>query len=328
MRANLLPMSTQAPTRQSSPHLPERPSSGGSSRANSQATGGLVSPELANAMVANAPVKSHFACGMTIEGWSRAAVQTYWRINELKLNFDLGAQPWDFMGTPTCFVSHTHLDHIAALPLYVSRRRMMKMEPPIIYMPESAIDPCWKMLKSFVHLDRGAMPCELEPLQDGDEIEIGREWLVTALRTHHTIPSVGFLVEQRRQKLKPEFIGLTGNQIRDLKFSGTEVTAETRVPIFAYTGDTSPKGLDDNPEFYQAKILVTEMTFVAPDHRREKIHKHGHMHLDDYRERADRFENDLIIASHLSTRYSDDQARRWVTKRLPDLLDGRLNLWL
>lgn len=279
-------------------------------------------------MVGNVPVKTEQLAGYTIEGWSRAAVQTYWRINELKLNFDLGAQPWDFMGTPTCFISHTHLDHIAALPLYVSRRRMMKMEPPVIYLPQYAVDDCWKMLKSFVYLDRGAMPCELEPLQDGDEIEIGREWLVTALRTRHTIPSLGFLVEQRRQKLKPEFRELSGNEIRDLRLSGTEVTAETRIPVFAYTGDTSPAGLDDNPEMYQAKILITEMTFVAPNHRRDKIHKHGHMHLSDYRERADRFENEAIIASHFSTRYSDAQIRRLVDKQLPDALAGRLQLWL
>jgi ribonuclease Z len=172
------------------------------------------------------------------------------------------------------------------------------------------------------------MPCELEPLQDGDEIEIGREWLVTALRTHHTIPSFGFLVEQRRQKLKPEYCELSGPEIRDIRLSGVEVSAETRVPVLAYTGDTSPAGLDDNPEFYDAKVLITEMTFVAPGHRREKIHKHGHMHLDDYRERADRFLNDAIIASHFSTRYSDSQVRRWVERQLPDALGGRLNLWL
>jgi ribonuclease Z len=287
-----------------------------------------VMPVAVDSVVGNVPVKTEqFQC-FTLEGWSRAAVQTYWRVNELKLLFDVGAQPWEFMGTSTMFITHTHLDHIAALPLYVSRRRMMKMEPPIIYLPEYAIDDCWKMLKSFVHLDRGAMPCELEPLQDGDEIEIGREWLVTALRTHHTIPSFGFLVEQRRQKLKPEYRELTGIEIRDLRLSGTEVSAETRVPVFAYTGDTSPAGLDDNPEFYEAKILITEMTFVAPGHRREKIHKHGHMHLDDFRERADRFQNDAIIASHFSTRYSDSQVRRWVERQLPDSLDGRLNLWL
>ena len=35
--------------------------------------------------------------GLTVEGYSRAAVQTYWRVPELKLGFDLGAQPWSFM---------------------------------------------------------------------------------------------------------------------------------------------------------------------------------------------------------------------------------------
>ncbi len=55
--------------------------------------------------------------GLTIEGYSRAAVQTYWRVPELKLGFDLGAQPWSFMATPNWFVCHTHLDHIAALPV-------------------------------------------------------------------------------------------------------------------------------------------------------------------------------------------------------------------
>ncbi len=282
----------------------------------------------AETLVANAPVRSESFHGMTVEGWSRAAVQSYWRLSELKLLFDLGGQPWDFMGTPVCFVSHTHLDHIAALPSYVSRRRMMKMEPPVIYVPKYALDDCYRVLQAFVRLDRGSMPCELEPIEDGDEIEIGREWLITALRTQHTVPSLGFLVEQRRQKLKAEFIGLSGPEIRDLRLSGTEVTHETRIPMFAYTGDTAPGGLDDNPEFYEAKVLITEMTFVAPGHRAEKIHKHGHMHIDDIHKREDRFKNEVIIAAHLSTRYSDAQAKRWVQKRLPSAMNGRLRLWL
>src|SRR5436305_4500238 len=91
-------------------------------------------------MVENAPIISHQHGGLTVEGWSRAAVQSCWRVAELKLGFDLGAQPWDFMGTPTWFVSHAHLDHIAALPVYVARRRMMKMEPPVIYVPAENID--------------------------------------------------------------------------------------------------------------------------------------------------------------------------------------------
>ena len=100
------------------------------------------------------------------------------------------------------------------------------------------------------------------------------------------------------------------------------------MPILAYTGDTSPPGLDDNPQLFKARVLITEMTFVAPEHRKERIHKHGHMHLDDFLARRERFENELIIAAHFSTRYSDAQVRRWVEKTLPDMLDGRLRLWL
>src|SRR5437016_11649922 len=83
-------------------------------------------------MVDNAPILSCQHAGLTIEGYSRAAVQTYWRIPELKIGFDLEAQPWEFMGTPTWFITHTHLDHIAALPVYVARRRMMKMVPRVV----------------------------------------------------------------------------------------------------------------------------------------------------------------------------------------------------
>ena len=57
--------------------------------------------------VDNAPVRTLQHKGLTIEGYSRAAVQTYWRVPEMKLGFDLGAQPWSFMSTPTWFVSAT-----------------------------------------------------------------------------------------------------------------------------------------------------------------------------------------------------------------------------
>jgi len=279
-------------------------------------------------MLENVPVVSHTHDGLTVEGYSRAAVQTCWRVNELKLLFDVGVQPWDFMGTPTMFISHAHLDHIAALPAYVSRRRMMKMEPPVIYMPDSAVDTAWKMLQTFRSLDRGAMPCELIGLLGGDETPIGRELMVKSVDVHHTIDALGFIIYQRRHKLKPEYLDLPGEQIRDLKLAGTEITNEVRVPIFAYTGDTSPRGLDHNPEFYDAKILISELTFAAPEHRREKIHKHGHMHVDDYRERRDQFQNELIIGSHASTRYTDPQIKRFVKKTLPDMLGDRLKLWL
>jgi ribonuclease Z len=279
-------------------------------------------------MLDNAPVKSMSLAGMTIEGYSRAAVQTYWRIPELKIGFDLGAHPWDFMGTSTWFISHTHLDHIAALPAYVARRRMMKMEPPTIYLPEHALEMVQHLLKIVSRLDRGRLPCELIPLKPGDEVEISRELVVTASATRHTVPSLGYVVWERRRKLRPEYTSLQGDQIRDLRLSGIEVTEERRIPVVAYLGDSAPEGLDNCPAMYEAQVLIAEMTFVAPGHRKEKIHKHGHMHLDDYVQRQDRFKNVAIVAGHLSTRYHDQQVERCVRKALPTLLDGRLQIWL
>jgi ribonuclease Z len=279
-------------------------------------------------MVDNAPILTHHHAGLTIEGYSRAAVQSYWRIPELKIGFDLGAQPWDFMGTPTWFVTHTHLDHIAALPVYVARRRMMKMEPPTLYLPAYALEDVRRLLMVLQRLDRGRMVCNLHGIAAGDEIELSRDHVVTAFATTHTIPSLGYLVWERRRKLKEEYHGLAGEKIRDLRLSGVEVTREVRTPLLAYTGDTSPAGLDAYPPVFKAKVLITEMSFVRPNHRREKIHKFGHMHLDDFIERADRFENELIVCAHLSTRYHPQEVRRVVEGRLPPCLRERLHLWL
>lgn len=287
-----------------------------------------LQPGLLNAMVKNLPVKTVVHKDLTVEGYSRAAVQTYWRVPELKLGFDLGAQPWSFMGTPTWFISHGHMDHLIALPVYVARRRMMKMSPPTIYMPESTIEPMQKILRLFSRVDRGRLPCELIAARDGDEIELSREHVVTVSATTHTVPSLGFVVWQRRRKLKPEYQGLEGQQIRDLRLSGVDVTAEMRFPRVAYLGDSSPAGMDTCPAMYEAEILIMELTFVSPRHRRDKIHKYGHMHLDDVLERRDRFKNELIIASHFSTRYHPNQIRQCVDKALPDMLDGRMQLWI
>ena len=279
-------------------------------------------------MIDNLPLRTHVHRGLTIEGYSRAAVQSYWRIPELKLGFDLGGSPWSFMGTNTFFISHGHLDHMAALPVFVARRRMMKMEPPTIYVPAEIHDQVWKMLNAWRQLDRGRMICNLVPAAPGDEFELSRERVVTVFDTVHTVPSVGYVVWDRRWKLKDELVGTAEDEIRRRRLGGEDVTREVRVPLVCYCGDTAPGGLDNYEPVYQSRVLITEMTFYRPDHRKEKIHKFGHTHLDDIIERAERFENELIILAHFSTRYQENQVRREVQKRLPESLRERVELWV
>ncbi len=265
---------------------------------------------------------------ITIEGYSRAAVQTYWRIPEYRLGFDLGWQPWEFMGTPNWFISHTHMDHILALPAYVARRRMMKMDPPNIFVPEGQVNDIKQLLHVFSKLDRGQLPCNIIGTQPGDTFELTRDLYVEAVETFHTVPSVGYLVWERRHKLKQEYLSLSGEQIRDLNLAGVPITDEFRYPRLGFLGDSTCRGLDLNPNLYRADVLILEMTFVAPGHRKEAIHKHGHIHLEDIVDRKDKFENKMIIASHFSTRYINQQVKKQVKDRLPDMLGERLILWI
>jgi ribonuclease Z len=202
------------------------------------------------------------------------------------------------------------------------------MPEPTIYLPAHAVEDVRSLLRVFQRLDRGRLPCNLVGCEPGMEIELSRENILTTFATAHTVPSLGFIVWDRRKKLREEYHDLAGEQIRDLRLSGVDVTREIRTPLVAYLGDSNPAGLDGCPDVYRAKILICEMTFVAPGHRREHIHKFGHIHLDDILERADRFENELIVASHFSTRYHDNQIQRMVEQKLPPSLRGKVLLWL
>ena len=280
--------------------------------------------------IENLPVHEATLAGFPVEGYGRGAVQSYIRLPEQKLLFDLGGSPWDFQNTPTAFITHGHLDHLAALPVFVARRRMMKMEPPAVYVPAAIKSDVHKLLRAWQRLDHGRMAVELIGLEPDETVDLNRELAVSTFPTTHTVPSVGYVLWGKKRKLKPEFADLTQDEIRIEAMRGTEMSAEVREPLVAYTGDTSPAGLfetDGGRDALRAKLLITEMTFFRPDHRRAKIHKFGHMHLDDIVERADRFENDAVLFVHASTRTGERPFRRAVEKRLPADLLARTTIW-
>ncbi len=280
-------------------------------------------------MIENLPVKTLVFKGLTIEGYSRAAVQSYWRIQELKIGFELGGSPWSFTGTQTIFVTHSHLDHLAAIPVYVSRRRMMKMEPPRIYLPAESVENVQRMLHVWQRLDRGRMVVDLVGVRPGDEIELSREHIVTAFphQAHGAFASATSSGTAAKNS-SPSTREKRATKSASCGLAGAEVTQEVRVPLLCFVGDSAPAGLDAYPPLYEATVLITEMTFFRPEHRKEKIHKFGHTHLDDILERADRFHNELIILSHFSTRYHERQIAAAVERRFPPSLAQRVHLWM
>jgi len=277
--------------------------------------------------IENAPYLSLRHGGLTIEGWSRAGIQSVWRIPELRLGFDLGAIPWDFTPTGTWFVSHGHLDHLMALPGLVARRGMLKYPPPVVHVPAEIADDVRNLLAAWRALDRGEQACEVIGMQPGDRVRLTDDHSVTAFPTAHPVPSRGYVVWERRHKLKPEYVGLSGEQLKQLREAGTEMTSEVQVPLVCYTGDTGPAGLDAESALYEARVLIVEMSFARPEHSRLHIHEFGHLHLDDFAERADRFRNELIVAAHVTSRDEPANFQRWADDRLPAGLRERVRVW-
>jgi ribonuclease Z len=277
--------------------------------------------------IENAPYQSLRHGGLTVEGWSRAGIQSVWRIPELRIGFDLGAIPWDFTAVGTWFVSHGHLDHLMALPGLVARRGMLRYPPPVVHVPHEIVADVQNLLAAWKALDGGQQACTVIGMKPGDRVELTDDHSVTAFPTAHPVPSRGYVVRERRRKLKPEYVGLPGDRLKQLRESGTEMTNEVSVPLVCYTGDTGPAGLDADPAVYEAKVLIVEMSFARPEHSKERVHAFGHLHLDDFADRADRFRNELIVAAHVTSRDEPADFQRWVNERLPSGLRERVRVW-
>ena len=153
-------------------------------------------------------------------------------------------------------------------------------------------------------------------------------WLSSVHAVTHTVPALGFIVWERRNKLKEEYQSLSGEQIRDLRLAGTEVTHEIRMPLRGVPWRQFDRRPRSQPRRLQGGNPHHGDDVRRQAHAAEEIHKHGHMHLDEIVERRDRFENQVIIAGHFSTRYNGSGLEQLVTQSLPDMLGGRLQLWI
>lgn len=277
--------------------------------------------------IANAPFESLRHGQWTIEGWSRAGIHSYWRVPELRVGFDFGAIPWDWSPTGNWFVSHAHLDHLVAMPAFLARRAMLKYPPPKVHVPHEVVDDVHAMLNAWRKLDRATLPVELIGMSPGDSIELSELHQVSAFATEHPVPSLGYVVWERRHKLRDELIGASNEQLRARKEQGETITVETRVPLLCYTGDTSPGGLETEAAIFQAQVLIIELSFARPDQSIDRIHQYGHLHLEDFVRCAGRFQNELIIAGHVTSRDDPQTVLQLAKQRLPSDLSQRMVIW-
>ena len=264
----------------------------------------------------------HVVAGYEIEGISVGGQQTSVIVPRLSLCFDSGRCPQRSVYADHMCVSHTHMDHIGGCGMYVATRGLLKLSPPKILLPKRRVDAFATFMDAMRALDDSELRHEAIGIDPGERFAMSKLFEIAPFKTTHPVPSQGYIVYGTKQKLKSEYAGLDGGEIKKLRENGVIVTDKVEVPEVAFTGDTTAAWIDDpaNVDALRAKLLIMECTFVDDSVSKEDAEEYGHTHIDDLISRADKFENEGILLIHFSARYKAEEVRRALEARLPKKL--------
>jgi ribonuclease Z len=265
---------------------------------------------------------------LCIEGRSRAGHETWFRVRELNAAFDIGRCPDQLVGTPDIFVTHAHLDHAVGIPFYAGQRQLHRMTGGRVYVPADAAGGMREILAIYERIT-GASFAEVEVigLAVGDVVRLGRTHEVRTHRATHRVAANAYEVIELRHRLRDEFAGREEREITELRRNGVNVTEEWRRSMLFYTGDTDRGILEQNEELFRSELLMIECSFIARGHE-DRAAKYRHIHFDDIAAFADRFENDTIVLTHFSRRYSRSEIHDEIRRRCPAVLRDRIRLAL
>lgn len=256
-------------------------------------------------------------CGpFTLEGYSRSTIETYVKVNELNICFDIGKCPMNLVYVPQVFISHFHGDHSLGMTYYIAHRNLAKLETGKIYIPAAAEQQAHALIQAMARLEQARRDYELIPVESGMEIEFKRNLSMRMFATDHRVPSVGYQVVETRQKLKPEFHGLAQNELIALKKKGVEIVAPLHLPRMTYVGDSTVKVFDWHPEILESEILLTECTFLSEEHY-EEAGKRKHMHIRDIVPYLDQIQSRFIVLMHFSMRYTRQEIKHYIQEWIP-----------
>ncbi len=262
------------------------------------------------------------AAGIEIEGVSIAGHESFYKIPAFRTLLEFGRAPDDTLGFATVCLSHGHLDHAAGLAHHASRRKLTGLPPATVLAPEAAVPDLRAWVDASQRLEQVEYGLRLVPAVPGEARMLRRDLELRILPGRHRVPTVGYLFSEIRHKLLEEFEGRPGHEIAAIRAAGGEVTRREEIPLLAYTGDCSPEIFEAAPAVFSARVLLIECSFLAPEDV-ERAHAYDHLHLQDFIDRAELFENEAVALTHFSLRYEADEIRGHL-RRLPESLQSRI----
>nr|WP_255216349.1 MBL fold metallo-hydrolase [Pseudenhygromyxa sp. WMMC2535] len=214
-------------------------------------------------------------------------------------------------------ISHGHGDHMGGIHYWISQRGMMNLPPGIIHLPAEIAPAVESLMHTWSSIEGFDYRYELRPASPGDRVPVGRKLSATAVRTHHRVPSLAWVIERRVDKLLPELRGLPGEEIHARRKRGEAVTESREVPILCVTGDTTIDTFLENELVRRCQVLVHECTSWSDERSPASTREWGHTHVDELIEHAEKFEGEALVLVHRSLRHSKHFAQEVVRRRFP-----------
>lgn len=265
------------------------------------------------------------AAGIEIDAVSVGGLETCIQVPSWKLAFDLGRCPPSAARQRTVCFTHAHIDHMGGIATHLGLRDLWRMSPARYLVPEEYADDVNALIELWRRLDRADLPVELVPVAVGDVVDLGKGRRVHVFRSFHRIPTVGYALEQTRHKLRPELVGLPGEEIGAMRAAGEAITEAVTSIEVTFCGDTTAAVLDREPLVRQSRVLVLECTFLDEPGAHERALRSGHVNLRAIADRADQLaEVEAIVLTHFSARYSHAQILEALDRTLPAGLRERV----
>ena len=262
--------------------------------------------------------------GIRVRALSIGGIETCIQLPALKVAFDVGRAPREVIACRTLLFTHAHIDHLGGVAYHTATRALLGMSTPVYLVPRANAADLERLFEVWRALDRSDMEHVTVPLEPGEEYVLPNKVCVRPFRSPHVVPCQGYGLWTRKEKLRPEFHGLAGEELRRLREEGRTLTDPIETAEVACTGDTLIDVVEREEVVRKARLLIMETTFVDEKIGVAEARSRGHVHLDELAERADLFENEAILLTHFSARNRAHEIRAALDKKLPAALRERV----
>lgn len=245
----------------------------------------------------------------SLSGNSVAGIRTSFYSPELKIQLDAGYQ--NFNKVNDIFITHSHADHVASLPLIILENISNKQSTKI-YCPEETVELLNNMIDSFLmcNYNNNRIPkkyYQVIGLNSDYLIDLklnSQDISVQSFNSDHTVPTLSYGFIQKSKKLKEEYIGKSSQEIVELKKSGVDITYIIEYKKLVFCGDTSIAIFENNPSILNFDNIVIECTFFDESDLRLAVER-KHMHWLQLKPIIRNNPNINFYLIHISAKYTD-----------------------